>query len=227
MDNNTLPRIEYSPQTAKNIYGTYFKRPLEFLIALGLIVLFSPLIAGIALGITLFYPGPVFFRQERIGKNGKPFTMLKFRSMQVGNSSVVHREHVQRLILENADPKSCESGTYKLKHDPRITGLGRILRKLSLDEIPQLFNVLKGDMALVGPRPPLPYEYEVYSEWHTQRLAVAPGLTGLWQVKFHNTVCFDDMVRIDLHYIQTMSLSGDLKLMLLTPIAMIEGKGAG
>jgi lipopolysaccharide/colanic/teichoic acid biosynthesis glycosyltransferase len=115
----------------------------------------------------------------------------------------------------------------KMGADPRITGMGKYLRKLSLDELPQFFNVLKGQMSIVGPRPPLPYEYEIYEEWHKRRLAVLPGITGLWQVTSHNTVTFDEMVRIDLGYIKSMNLWLDLKIILMTPIEMIRGKGAG
>lgn len=210
-----------------NFYGTYLKRPLEMGFALALLVLFGPLMLGIALGIRLFSPGPIFYRQQRIGKNGQPFSMLKFRSMRLENSPDLHREYVQRLIRENVDPKTLGTGSLKLQSDPRITGLGRILRKLSLDELPQLFNILNGEMSLVGPRPPLPYEYEVYSDWHKQRLAVLPGITGLWQVTAHNTCSFEDMVRLDLQYIETMSFWGDLMLMIMTPIEMIRGKGSG
>lgn len=210
-----------------NFYGRYLKRPFEYLVVLGLLVLFGPLMAVIALGIRLFSPGPVLYRQPRIGKEGKPFTMLKFRSMKLENNPGLHREYVQQLIRKNIAPGQLGAGSLKLKSDPRITGMGKILRKLSLDELPQLVNVLRGEMSLVGPRPPLPYEYEVYARWHKRRMAVLPGITGLWQVTAHNTCNFDDMVRLDLSYIATMSLWNDLKLMILTPIEMIRGKGAG
>jgi lipopolysaccharide/colanic/teichoic acid biosynthesis glycosyltransferase len=210
-----------------NSYARHLKRPFETLLTLGLLLLFGPLMLVIALGIKLFSPGPILYRQQRVGKHGKPFSMLKFRSMRLENSPSLHREYVQRLILENVDPKEFQTGSLKLKSDPRITGLGKILRKFSLDELPQLFNVLRGDMALLGPRPPLPYEYEVYSEWHKQRLAVLPGITGLWQVVAHNTCPFDEMVRLDLEYIRTMSLWNDLKLMVMTPVEMLRGKGSG
>jgi lipopolysaccharide/colanic/teichoic acid biosynthesis glycosyltransferase len=222
------PSVTFSSQVERSkLYAVYLKRPLETILIIGLLLFFAPLMLAIALGIRLYSPGPILYRQQRIGKGGKPFSMLKFRSMRLENNPDLHREYVQRLIRENVDPRELGNGSLKLKSDPRITGLGKILRKLSLDELPQLFNVLRGEMALVGPRPPLPYEYEVYAEWHKERLGVLPGITGLWQVKYHNTCCFDEMVRIDLEYIRTMSLLGDLKLMVLTPIEMIRGKGAG
>jgi lipopolysaccharide/colanic/teichoic acid biosynthesis glycosyltransferase len=204
-----------------------FKRLMDVLIALGLIVLFGPLMMLIMAGIRISSPGPIYYRQTRIGKNGKPFRMLKFRSMQVKNDPDLHRAYVQKLIHENIQPGASGKSNLKMLGDPRITGLGKYLRKFSLDELPQFFNVLRGEMSMVGPRPSLPYEYEVYKEWHKQRLMVLPGITGLWQAMARNTVSFDDMVRIDIQYIQSMNLWLDLKIMFLTPVVMIRGKGAG
>lgn len=203
------------------------KRVLDVLLSIALIVLFGPLMLLISLGILISSPGPVLYRQSRIGKDGRPFRMLKFRSMQVVNSPDLHREYVQRLIRENKNPSAMGKSSLKWIGDPRITGVGKYLRKFSLDELPQFFNVLRGEMSVVGPRPSLPYEYEVYAEWHKQRLVVLPGITGPWQVNAHNAVAFDDMVRMDLKYIQSMCLWLDLKLILLTPVEMIRGKGAG
>jgi len=220
--------FDYDAEVPKlNFYGQYIKRPVEIIIVVGLIIFFSPLMAVIALSIRLFSPGPVFYRQVRAGKNGVSFNMLKFRSMKLENAPDLHREYVQRLIRENVNPKELASGTLKLQSDPRITGMGKILRKYSLDEIPQLFNVIRGEMSLVGPRPPLPYELEVYEDWHKLRLAIRPGITGLWQVIAHNTCSFEEMVRLDLNYIKTMSLWLDFKIIILTPIEMIRGKGSG
>ncbi len=151
--------------------------------------------------------------------------MLKFRSMQVANSPDMHREYVQKLITEKTQPRG--KANLKISADPRITGIGKYLRRFGLDELPQFFNVLRGEMSIVGPRPSLPYEYEVYEEWHKQRLSVLPGITGYWQVLAHNTVEFDAMVRMDLEYIRSMNLWLDLKIMLLTPVEMITGKGLG
>ncbi len=203
------------------------KRALDIAVSLGLILFFAPLMLLISIGIKISSPGPILYRQTRIGKRGKPFRMLKFRSMQVVNNPDLHREYVQKLIKENTDPQAIGKTSVKLIGDPRITGVGKYLRKFSLDELPQFFNVLSGEMALVGPRPPLPYEYEVYQEWHKQRLNVSPGITGLWQVKAHNTVAFDDMVRLDIEYMQTTNLWLDLKIMALTPVEMVRGKGSG
>jgi len=203
------------------------KRILDICLSLFFILLFGPLLITIIFGIRISSPGPIFYRQKRIGKNGIPYDMLKFRSMQVQNNPDLHKEYVQKLIRENTKPPPLGKGSLKLLGDPRVTGLGKYLRRFSIDELPQFFNVLKGEMSIVGPRPPLPYEYDVYQEWHKKRLSVLPGITGLWQVKARNTVSFDEMVRLDLEYIQTMNLWMDIKLILLTPIAMIKGKGAG
>ena len=203
------------------------KRILDIAVAGILILLFAPLMLLISIGILVSSPGPIFYRPERVGKDGRLFRMLKFRSMQVVNIPDLHREYVQRLIKQNTEPRALGRSSVKLIGDPRITGMGKYLRRFSLDELPQFLNVLKGEMSIVGPRPSLAYEYEVYSEWHKKRLAALPGITGLWQVMAHNTVAFDDMVRLDLFYIQHMNLWLDLKIMLLTPVEMIRGKGAG
>ncbi len=205
----------------------YTKHILDTLIALFLLVLFAPLMLIISVGILISSPGPIIYRQKRIGKDGIPFVLYKFRSMQVTNNPDLHREYVQKLIKENIQPEDLGKHTLKLIGHPRITGLGKYLRKFSIDELPQLFNVLKGDMSIVGPRPPMPYEYEVYKQWHKKRLSVLPGITGLWQVTKHNTVPFDQMVQIDLDYIQKMSFWLDMKIILLTPFEMIKGRANG
>jgi lipopolysaccharide/colanic/teichoic acid biosynthesis glycosyltransferase len=181
----------------------------------------------IAIAVKLHSPGPIFYRQKRIGKGGIPFDMLKFRSMRVGSDNQVHRKYVQRLIQENIRPEDIGSRSLKLKNDPRITRLGKIIRDLGLDELPQFINVVRGEMSLVGPRPPMPYEYELYNDWHKQRLQVTPGITGLWQVIAHNQVSFEEMVSIDLTYVESMSLWLDLKIIVLTPLEMLRGKGGG
>jgi exopolysaccharide biosynthesis polyprenyl glycosylphosphotransferase len=202
------------------------KRCIDVALSALLLLVLSPFVALLAIGIKLHSPGPVFFRQTRIGKDGKPFTFLKFRSMRQDADPKSHQEYVRTLILNNTAP-SASCGSLKMTDDPRITGLGRILRKFSLDELPQLLNVIRGEMSLVGPRPPLPYEVEWYEEWHKRRFEVLPGITGWWQVKGRNRVPFDEMVRMDIYYIEHMSLWLDLKILLLTPWEAFLGKGAG
>jgi exopolysaccharide biosynthesis polyprenyl glycosylphosphotransferase len=208
----------------------FWKRAFDLAVGGVGLVFISPILAVIALLIKLDSPGPVFYRQTRIGENGQTFTMLKFRSMYVGTDPGVHKDHVTRLITQNLKPEPLaggKPGTLKLENDPRITRVGRILRKTSLDEFPQLINVLQGDMSLVGPRPPLAYEVELYKDWHKRRFEAPPGLTGLWQVKGRNRVSFDEMVRLDLEYIQNQSLWLDIKILLQTPWAIISTRGAG
>ena len=188
---------------------------------------FSPFFAVIALAIRISSPGPIFYRQERVGRHGKPFKMLKFRTMYDGSSSTTHKTHVQNLIINNVSPDSLGAESLKLKDDPRITPVGRTLRRFGLDEMPQFINVLRGEMSLVGPRPPLAYEYELYSQHHIQRMTVLPGITGLWQVTAHNQVSFEEMVEIDLDYIRTMNIWLDLRIMALTPWEMLTAKGSG
>jgi lipopolysaccharide/colanic/teichoic acid biosynthesis glycosyltransferase len=201
------------------------------LVILGLLVLW-PLLLLIAIGIKLHSEGPVIFTQERIGYDPRtgttrPFRFYKFRSMRVNCDDAVHRDYMAKLIHENIRPSEvCQS--LKLERDPRITGLGRLLRRTSLDELPQLFNVLKGDMSLVGPRPALPYEVALYEERHRQRLLCRPGITGWWQVMGRNRVSFDEGVAMDIWYIQHRSLALDLRILfIMTPWAVISAKGAG
>jgi len=197
--------------------------------AIGLIVL-SPIFLTIAAAIKLTSSGPVLFRQERIGQYGAPFTFLKFRSMYRANDSQIHMDYIKRFISGEVESGKAETNgrvVYKITSDPRVTRVGRFLRKTSLDEFPQLLNVLKGDMSLVGPRPPIPYELESYDIWHRRRLLeVKPGLTGLWQVKGRSRMRFDDMVRLDLQYARSWSLWLDLKILLKTPRAVLLGDGA-
>ncbi|MBV9791921.1 MAG: sugar transferase, partial [Chloroflexi bacterium] len=224
------PGIRPQPRSFSLLSGAGYrplKRAVDVICASGLLLLFGPLMALIAIAIKLYSPGPVFYRQRRVGKHGVPFMMLKFRSMHAGNDSNIHRDHVRRLIRENIRPEDLGATSLKLGRDPRVTPLGRWLRALSLDELPQFINVLYGEMSLVGPRPPLPYEYELYQDWHKHRLSVLPGITGIWQVTARNQVAFDDMVRLDLAYIETMSLWLDLTILVRTPVAMLTGKGGG
>jgi exopolysaccharide biosynthesis polyprenyl glycosylphosphotransferase len=207
----------------------FAKRAFDVIaVTFGLIFL-APVLLLIAILIKLDSPGPVIYRQKRIGENGRPFTMLKFRSMNAGAKVDIHQQYVARLILENLSPENINggAGSLKMEDDPRITRLGRFIRKSSLDELPQLINVLFGDMSLVGPRPPLPYELEVYQDWHKRRLEALPGITGLWQIKGRNRVSFDEMVRMDLEYIKNQSFRMDLLILMKTPWALLSAKGAG
>jgi lipopolysaccharide/colanic/teichoic acid biosynthesis glycosyltransferase len=191
-----------------------------------MLLLCLPLFLLIAVAIKLTSKGPVLFRQARIGQYGRHFTFLKFRSMRVGNDASVHREYVTKLIAGEAEriQSSSGEGVYKLANDKRVTPVGGFLRKTSLDELPQFLNVLLGDMSLVGPRPPLPYELAAYQTWHRRRvLQVKPGITGLWQVTGRSRVRFDDMVRLDLRYAMSWSPMLDLKILLRTPGAVIKG----
>jgi len=191
-----------------------------------LLLLSFPLFLIITAAIKLTSEGPIFFRQERLGLNGKTFSFLKFRSMYTNCDPVKHKEYIIKYIGEQKNA-AVEPGVFKLTNDHRVTPVGRWLRKTSLDELPQLINVLNGDMSLVGPRPPIPYECDLYDIWHRRRLlACKPGITGLWQVMGRSRTTFDEMVRLDLKYISEWSLWLDLEILLKTPRAVFSGKGA-
>jgi len=204
------------------------KRGLDVVGSLTLLMMLSPLLLLIAALVKLSSHGPVFFRQVRVGQMMKPFTMLKFRTMYSDADHRPHHEFVSSFIKASGQVhEPGRNGFFKLTNDPRVTPVGRILRKTSLDELPQLWNVLRGDMSLVGPRPPLPYELEQYRPWHRRRVLEAkPGITGLWQVAGRSRTTFDEMVRLDLRYARTRSLWTDIKILLMTPAAVISGKGA-
>lgn len=206
-------------------YFTLLKPVLDYFVAAILLMVTSPLFLFFSIGIKLHSPGPIFYYQQRTGKDGRPFRMIKFRTMRVNAKADLHKDYVQSLIKKNLSPEDLGRETLKLATDPRITGLGKILRSFGLDELPQLINVLRGEMSMVGPRPSLDYELEVYEEWHKKRLSVLPGITGVWQVTAHNTVPFNEMVQIDIDYIQKANLWLDLKIMLQTPIEMLRKKG--
>ena len=193
------------------------KRALDLLLTSTGLLLMAPLLLVIALAIRLDSPGPVFFRQVRVGKNGRHFKMFKFRSMCVD---------AERRLAEIRDKNEATGPLFKMKADPRITRVGSFLRRWSLDELPQLFNVVLGDMSLVGPRPPIPSEVAEYEEWQLGRLRAIPGLTGLWQVSGRSEVPFYDMVRLDLHYIRNWSLALDLEILFRTVPAVLTNRGA-
>jgi exopolysaccharide biosynthesis polyprenyl glycosylphosphotransferase len=205
------------------------KRGMDIAGSLLAILLASPLFLVIAALIKLTSEGPIVFKQARVGQGGKLFVFFKFRSMYVNNDHSIHKDYVTRMIAGQkvAHDDGTATGTYKLVNDPRITRIGAFLRRSSLDELPQLFNVLRGEMSLIGPRPPLPYEVERYSLWHRRRVVdVKPGITGLWQVSGRNRTTFDEMVRLDLHYIVHWSLWMDIKILLKSPLAIFSGSGA-
>ena len=204
------------------------KRSIDMMVSAIGLALLSPVLLTIAVAIKLTSRGPVLFRQERVGQYGRLFTVLKFRSMYTQSDNSVHKDYVMKLIRNEAHPTNAEgTGVYKLTNDRRITPLGKFLRRVSLDELPQIFNVLWGDMSLVGPRPAIPYELAAYQIWHRRRILEAkPGITGLWQVTSRSTVKFDEMVRLDLRYATSWSLWLDLKILLMTPAAVIKGSGA-
>jgi lipopolysaccharide/colanic/teichoic acid biosynthesis glycosyltransferase len=206
------------------------KRAIDITGSMLALLVGAPLFVLIALAIKLTSRGPIFFRQQRVGQYGKSFTMLKFRSMYVNNDHRVHQKFVTELINNQVDGcpvNEKEAGVYKLRNDRRITRVGKLLRRTSLDELPQFLNVLSGEMSLVGPRPALLYELEAYQTWHRRRILEAkPGITGLWQVIGRSRVKFDEMVRMDLRYAMSWSPWLDLKILLMTPLAVIRGTGA-
>ena len=208
------------------------KRVMDIIGSALILAICAPAFLIIALAIKVSSKGPVLFRQRRIGQYGKSFTFLKFRSMYVDNDASIHREYVTQLIAGQAERHPSNgngdgAGVYKLTKDDRITRVGAFLRRSSLDELPQLLNVLKGEMSLVGPRPPVPYELAAYQTWHRRRvLEVKPGITGLWQVNGRSRVKFDEMVRLDLKYAEAWSPWLDVKILLRTPLAVLKGEGA-
>ena len=201
------------------------KRALDVVLSLIAIILFSPLFILISVAVKLTSKGPILFRQERVGQYGRRFSFLKFRSMKCGSNSHIHQEYVKQFISGTIVKE--QGVTYKITQDPRLTRIGGFLRKSSLDELPQLINVLKGEMSLVGPRPAIPYEIDFYQMWHRTRfLEVKPGITGLWQVTGRSKTTFDDMVRLDLRYVKQWSFWLDIKILLRTPQAVFSGEGA-
>jgi lipopolysaccharide/colanic/teichoic acid biosynthesis glycosyltransferase len=204
------------------------KRTIDIIGGLILSALCLPLCLLIAIAVKATSKGPILFRQMRVGQHGKQFVFLKFRSMYVNNDHTIHREFVTKLINKEVPAApGVSSKVFKLTCDKRITPVGQFLRKTSLDELPQFLNVLRGEMSLVGPRPPIPYELAAYQTWHRRRLLeVKPGITGLWQVSGRSTVDFDAMVRLDLKYATSWSPWLDLKILFRTPLAVIRGSGA-
>ena len=220
----------------------YFsKRVLDLILAVPALLCLSPLLAVIAILIKLKSPGPVLFVQERVGVKRKTrhhitywqqviFRVYKFRTMVSNADPSLHQAYVKALIDNDgkgmAQLQGKDTQIRKLVHDPRITRLGRILRKTSLDELPQLWNVIKGEMSLVGPRPAIPYEVEMYKPWHRRRLEAKPGMTGLWQVTARSSADFEEIIRLDIQYVEQQSFWLDLKILFKTPLVVISCKGA-
>jgi exopolysaccharide biosynthesis polyprenyl glycosylphosphotransferase len=208
------------------------KRAMDIFGSLMAVILLAPVFLAIAIAIKLTSRGPVLFRQQRIGQHGRPFVFLKFRSMYVNSDTELHQEWFRSFYSGKAKRHATGnngngSGSFKPPNDPRVTRIGRLIRRTSMDELPQFFNVLKGEMSLVGPRPPIPYEVDAYRAWHRGRILQArPGITGLWQVSGRSRVTFDEMVRLDLRYARTWTIWLDIKILLHTPRAVFFGEGA-
>ena len=235
-DQCDLPTSKVLYPDVKKKYGAkrgpfLVKRVLDIVGSLAGLILFSPLFVMIPVLIKATSRGPVLFRQQRVGLYGKKFMFLKFRTMYVGNDPRVHEEYIKKLIAGKIDTESgdgtSQKPVYKITNDKRVTFIGELLRKTSLDELPQFINVLLGDMSLVGPRPPIPYEVQNYDIWHRCRVVeVKPGITGLWQVMGRSTTSFDEMVRLDIKYSRDWSVWLDLKILVMTPWVVLKGKGA-
>ncbi len=235
-NSDNIPDLHLYPEVTKKGLdkksSLSLKRMIDVGGSLAGFFIFSPFFLIVPLIIKLTSEGSVLFKQERIGLNGEKFVMYKFRSMYINNDPTIHQEYAQKLISGQIGHSNKESGTkekglFKMANDPRITPIGRFLRKTSLDELPQFINVIAGDMSLVGPRPPLEYELNNYDFWHRRRiLEVKPGVTGLWQVKGRSRTTFDEMVRMDIKYTRECSLWLDLVLLFQTVRVVLSGKGA-
>lgn len=204
---------------------SHTKRMLDVTLAGVVLVILSPLLLVLGVLIRMTSRGPALFRQERVGVDRRPFTILKLRTMVVDNDDRAHRELNTRELLGACDPETSD-GVFKLESDPRITAIGGWLRRLSLDELPQLVNVVRGDMSIVGPRPALQWEVDLYQPRHLRRLVVRPGITGLWQVSGRNQVSMLEMLDLDLRYVEEWSPALDLQIMAMTPGVLLRGDGA-
>ncbi|MGB2665907.1 MAG: sugar transferase [Candidatus Acidiferrum sp.] len=221
---------ELSRREERKKFSLAVKRAIDIIGSAAALVVFAPVFVLIAAAIKWTSKGPVLFCQERLGQYGKKFRVLKFRSMRTDCDSKIHEAYVNQFIAGQVDGNEASDSkkpVYKIQSDPRITEVGHFLRKTSLDEFPQFWNVLVGDMSLVGPRPPVAYEYRAYNVWHRRRvLEIKPGITGLWQVEGRSRTRFDDMVRLDLRYARGWSVWLDLKILAQTPSAVLKGDGA-
>jgi len=202
------------------------KRAMDVLLASGMLLVFAPAMLVIAILIRLTSPGPVLFRQVRVGYWQSPFVMLKFRTMHQGIDDTIHRSYVTAMLAGEAAPADAERGIYKLTRDPRVTRIGSFLRKTSLDELPQLINVLRGEMSLVGPRPVLPWEGKLFEPWDRVRFAVRPGITGLWQVTGRSSLTMQQALDLDVEYALRRTMMLDLIILLRTIPSVLFSRGA-
>ena len=206
------------------------KRVTDLSMAIPLLIIAGPLMLVIAVLVRATSRGPAIFKQRRVGLNGDLFVCYKFRSMVADADAQVHKDYVKAYATGQLYESRVASGRgnlrYKLTNDNRVTPLGKFLRRSSLDELPQLFNVLKGEMSIVGPRPDVPYSVELYKDWHRIRLEVKPGITGLWQVRGRSTVTFEEMMRLDVEYVLNPSIWNDIKILLVTIPAVLLTRGA-
>jgi len=229
MEAHGLTRQEATAEAAARPRAlNVLRRCFDLSFSLTLIVLLGPLLIAVALAVRLDSRGPALFQQRRVGYREREFTLFKFRSMRVDADPRGHQEYVTALIKgeSNTDREGGSENLYKLAVDNRITPVGRWIRRWSLDELPQLFNVVKGDMTLVGPRPAIPYEVSEYPSWYRERFSVKPGLTGYWQVSGRNERTYEEMVRLDIEYAERRSLGLDLLILLKTPWVVLSRKGA-
>ncbi len=236
IENHQVVNLAHQQENHRNLYFTA-KRILDLTIATALLALLSPLLALIAILIKLDSPGPAFFRQTRVGaqrhvQNGavtwrvRHFVIYKFRTMVRDADPSLHEQHIRAFVEGRTNGADESRAKFKLQNDPRVTRVGRWLRRTSLDELPQLLNVVKGEVSLVGPRPVPTYEVAQYQPWHRERLATLPGITGLWQISGRTALPFEDMIRLDIDYVRRQSLWLDLKIIILTIPAVLSGRGA-
>lgn len=226
MEAHGLTRKHPLDRTAgEPLWQAVARRLADVVLAATLILLFSPALIAVAIAIRLDSPGPSLFRQRRVGHGEREFTLFKFRSMRLDADPRGHREYVTALI-KGSTADGGRKDLYKLAVDDRITPVGRWIRRWSIDELPQFFNVLLGDMTVVGPRPAIPYEVAEYPSWYRERFSVKPGLTGLWQVSGRSERTYEEMVRLDIEYAENRSLLGDLSILVRTPWTVLGRRGA-
>jgi undecaprenyl-phosphate galactose phosphotransferase len=222
---SNIPVIMLSEYTLSD-FTWKFKHISDKIFAGFLLIVLIPIFFIIAIGIKISSKGSIIFKQKRIGKDGKPFSFYKFRSMHTHNDDTEHEKFVKNVWFQKGNQDSKKNiEIFRIKNDPRVFTFGKFIRKMSFDELPQLINVIKGDMSLVGPRPCMPFEWEMYDKWHKNRLKILPGCTGLWQALGRATVSFDQMVVLDLYYISNMTLWLDLKIFIKTIPVIFFGKG--